>query len=453
MTLIGLGKIFTKQRTQRARSKPFATILAVLWMAATPMLAQAELTVQITRGNDQAVAVAVVPFAWKGNSMLPEDVAEIIGNDLRLSGQFAPVSSNNFLAFPEQADQVFFDDWRRIGSSYLLIGNINNKGTNNYSINYQLFDVLAQKSIMQGEVSGTTSQLRAIAHRISDEVYDKITGVPGIFSTRIIYVVANRDKDNSMSYELVYADMDGHRAVPILKSKEPLLAPSWSPDGTQVAYVSFESGRPAIYIQNIASGQREKLTDFQGLNSAPTWSPDGKKLAMVLSKDGNPDIYVMDLTTRKLERVVNHYALDNEPAWMPDGKSLIFTSNRSGSAQLYQLELASGNVKRLSFEGKFNARAKVFPDGKSIAFIHKGQGDSSYNVAVQDLTNNRMRILSTSKFEDAPDIAPNGRMLIYSSQGDDRGVLGITSADGQVSFRLPSSIGDVREPAWSPMLN
>ena len=414
---------------------------------------RAELTIEITKGNDQAVPVAVVPFAWNGKGILPEDIAGIVGNDLRLSGQFAPVPSSQFLGFPSTADEVFFGDWRRLGTSYLVTGRVAEAEADKYKVNYELFDVLGQKSVVRGEVSGNRNQLRSIAHNISDAVYQKITGIRGVFSTRIVYVVAKRFSENNTDYKLLYADMDGHRAVPILRSKEPILAPSWSPDGRKLAYVSFENGRPAIYIQELATGRRERISSFKGLNSAPRWSPDGNRLAMVLSKSGNPDIYVLDLKSRKLTQVTRHFAMDNEPAWMPDGKRLVFTSNRGGSAQLYEVELSSGKSKRITFEGRFNARARVFPDGKRIAFIHKGEGDTSYNVALLELDTGRMRIVSSSPFEDAPAVSPNGRMLIYSAQGGDQGVLGIISADGRVSFRLPSSEGDVREPAWSPFLN
>ncbi len=428
-------------------------LTAVFALLLFTSLARAELTIEITQGNDEAVPVAVVPFAWNGSGVLSEDIAGIIANDLRLSGQFAPVPSSQFLGFPSKASEVFYGDWRRLGASYLLIGQVKEEAEGRYRVSYEMFDVLGQKSVIKGQVSGNRNQLRSIAHNISDSVYKKVTGVRGVFSTRLVYVVAKRHDVNNTDYKLVYADMDGHRATTILQSKEPILAPSWSPDGRKLAYVSFETGRPAIYIHDLASGQRERISSFKGLNSAPKWSPDGTKLAMVLSKTGNPDIFVLDVDSRSLTQVTRHFAMDNEPAWMPDGKSLVFTSNRGGSAQLYQVELASGKTKRISFEGRFNARARVFPDGRKLAFIHKGKGQEAYNVAIQELDTGRTRTLTSSPFEDAPDVSPNGRMLIYSAQGGDQGVLGIISVDGRVSFRLPSTEGDVREPAWSPFIN
>ncbi len=434
----------------RAVARSIQTIVCCLFLMAG--VARAELTIEITRGNDQAVPVAVVPFSWNGQEVLPEDIAGIVGNDLRLSGQFAPVPSSQFLGFPSRAEEVFFGDWKRLGVSYLVIGKVTAQPNNQYKVNYQLFDVVGRRSVISGEVTGTRNQLRAIAHKISDGVYEKITGIPGVFSTRIVYVVAKRHSENNTDYKLVYADMDGMRATTLFPSKEPILAPSWSPDGKKLAYVSFETGRPAIYIHTLASGHRDRISSFRGLNSVPKWSPDGKRLAVVLSKSGNPDIYVMDLQSRQLTQVTRHFAMDNEPDWTPDGKSLIFSSNRGGSAQLYKVDVNTGDTRRLTFEGRFNARPRVFPDGEKVALIHKGKGQTDYNLAVLELNTGRMRTLTSSPFEDAPDVAPNGRMLIYAAQGGDQGVLGIISADGRVSFRLPSREGDVREPAWSPLL-
>ncbi|WP_343216871.1 Tol-Pal system beta propeller repeat protein TolB [Kistimonas asteriae] len=427
-------------------------IQVVLMLVLCLQQAQADLTIEITQGNDQAVPVAVVPFAWNGKGILPEDISGIITNDLKLSGQFMPVDRNNFLSFPATADEVYFRDWNMLGVTYLVIGQVSALPDDRYRVNYQLFDIVRQMPVLKGEVEGSKTQLRSVAHNISDAVYEKIAGIRGVFSTKILYVIANRFSAERTDYQLVYADMDGRRAVTVLRSGEPILAPSWSPDGKKIAYVSFETGRPAIYIQELATGERQKMTSFKGLNSAPVWSPDGTRLALVLSRSGNPDIYTLDVATKKLTQVTRHFAIDNEPAWMPDGKSLVFTSNRGGSAQIYQIPATGGDARRLTFEGRFNARAKVFPDGQSIAMVHKGKGQSDYNIAVLDLESGRTRTLTSMPFEDSPAVAPNGKMLIYSAQDGQQGVLGIISADGQVSYRLPSKEGDVREPAWSPYM-
>ncbi|MCK5894009.1 MAG: Tol-Pal system beta propeller repeat protein TolB [Endozoicomonadaceae bacterium] len=414
--------------------------------------AQADLTIEITQGNDQAVPVAVVPFAWDGKGILPENVAGIITDDLRLSGQFKPIDRDHFLSLPSNVEEVFFNDWNMLGATYLLIGQVVILGDDQYQINYQLLDVVRKISVTSGEVTGSQALLRSVAHRISDAIYEKITGIPGVFSTKILYVIANRYSVARTDYQLVYADMDGFRAITVLRSREPILAPSWSHDGKKIAYVSFAPDRPAIYVQNLATGKRQQMTNFQGMNNAPVWSPDDKKLALVLSRLGNPNIYTLDVATKELTQVTHHFAIDNEPAWMPDGKSIVFTSNRGGSAQIYQVPMAGGDASRMTFEGRFNARAEVFPDGKSIAMVHKGENSSDYTIAVMSIDSGRITKLTSMLFVDSPAVSPNGKMLIYAGKEGQKGVLGIVSVDGQISYRLPSKEGDVREPAWSPYI-
>ncbi len=424
-------------------------------------LTHAELVIKITQGNDKAVVVATSPFNWNGQKILPEDPGAIVDNDLRLSGLFSPLPRKNMLSYPVKESEVYYRDWNVLGASYLVTGNVTKTGQV-FTMNYQLYDVVRQTKISSGGFTGVDSQLRSMAHRVSDAVYEKITGIKGDFSTRILYVTAQRHTVNRTDYQLNYADADGKRDRKVFSSKEPILSPSWSPDGMKVTYVSFESGRPAIYLQELSTGKREKLTGFKGLNSSPVWSPDGKSIALVLSKDGNPDVYVLDIASRKLSKITTHFSIDTEPDWMPDGKSLIFTSNRGGSAQIYQQKvrqssggvmMAEGKAKRLTFEGKFNARAKVFPDGKSIAMVHKGKGAADFNIAVFDLDTGRLRALTSASLEDSPSIAPGGRRLIYSVQGGENGELGIVSADGRVKYRLPSATGDVREPVWGPSVS
>ncbi len=426
-------------------------VLSLALLVAMPL--RADLTIEITQGADNPVSVAVVPFGWGGASALPEDLAQIVADDLERSGLFAPLDRKNMLSLPTRTSDVVYRDWRILGSDYLVIGSIGQTEDQRFRVEYYLFNVLNQQVIGQGAVTGGADVMRDIGHRISDLVYEKVTGRRGAFSTRILYVTADRHSTYNTDFRLNYADADGHRAKVIFQSKEPVLSPSWSPDAKKVSYVSFEGGRPGVYVQNIATGEREQITRFPGLNSAPAWSPDGNKLALVLSKSGNADIYVKNLKSGQLTQITRHYAIDTEPFWMPDGKSLVFTSNRGGSPQIYRVDLENNWVERLTFEGRYNARARVFDDGKSLVLVHKGEGAADFNIAVLEIESGRLRILTSTLLDDSPSVAPNGDMLIYATHKGNRGILAAVSADGKVKFELPSTKGDVREPAWSPFLN
>jgi len=416
--------------------------------------ARAELMIEITQGMDNPTPIALVPFG--GSNGLREDVAAIASADLLRSGFFRPIPVADMLQMPQKEADIFYRDWRILGTEFLVIGNIQRgsqvdaENPNQFVLEYALYDVLGQRNLFKRVISGGESELRDLAHKVSDAVYEAITGIRGAFSTKILYI-EDLNRAGAGRYRLVTADADGAREKVLFSSREPLLSPSWSSDLSQVAYVSFETSRPAIFRQNLLTGVREQLTNFQGLNGAPAWSPDNKTLALVLSKDGNPEIYTLEIATRRLTRVTRHFAIDTEPNWTADGKGLIFTSNRGGNPQIYQIGLESGRIERLTFEGDYNARPRVSPDGKSLVMVNRYKG--VFHIAWQDIASGDMRILTETWLDESPSIAPNGAMLLYATQYNNKGVLAAVSMDAGVKFRLPSKQGDVREPAWSPFVN
>tara|TARA_Y100000782_G_scaffold33583_1_gene37349 strand:+ start:6847 stop:8154 length:1308 start_codon:yes stop_codon:yes gene_type:complete len=413
--------------------------------------AESDLAIEITKGIDEPTPVAVVPFAWDGNSALKEDVAKIVSADLGRTGLFKMMSPQNMLSFPSKEDQVYFRDWRVSKTEFLIIGRQIAAEGRQIKVEFELYDVLKEQRLLLERVSGTQDNLRDVAHYISDMIYQKLTGIRGAFSTRIVYVTAKQLGQGKVNYRLKMADSDGARPVTIRQQSEPLMSPAWSRDGTKLAYVSFESGKPAIYIQYLATGKREKVQSFRGLNGAPSWSPSGNKLAIVLSKDGNPEIYVLDLNSRSLSRITHHYGIDTEPSWSPDGQSLIFTSDRGGQPQIYRIHLPTRQLERVTFEGNYNSRGRLTHDGRFLAMVHRGI-DNVFHIAVQDLKTGRLDVLTDTYLDESPTIAPNGSIILYATQKGVKGVLGGVTLDGNVRFILPASSGDVREPAWSPYL-
>jgi len=406
----------------------------------------------ISSGTDRATPIAVVPFGWQGGSVLPEDMAEIIGNDLRNSGVFEPIPRQNMISLPTQATEVIYRDWQALGAQYVLVGSIV-PSAGRLQIQFALFNVTTQQQVMTGSVGGGVDQLRDMAHHIADQSFEKLTGVKGAFSTRMLYVTAERFAVNNTRYTLQRSDYDGARAVTLLQSREPILSPSFAPDGRRIAYVSFEQKRPRIFVQHIDTGRREQITNFEGLNGAPAWSPDGNRLAFVLSRDGNPEIYVMDMGTRQLRRVTNQPSIDTEPFWGKDGQTLYFTSDRSGKPQIYKTNINGGSAERVTFIGNYNANPKLSADEKTLVMIHRQDGYTVFKVAAQDLQRGNLRILSDTSLDESPTVAPNGTMVIYATRQQGRGVLVLASTNGRVRLPLPTAQGEVREPSWSPYLN
>jgi TolB protein len=420
-----------------------------------PYSAWAMLNMELTHGVAGAIPIALVPFAVQGGQP-PQDVSAIITNDLQNSGRFKVFGKSQLSQFPSDAALVKADYFRRLGTDHVLLGKVTALGNGQYRIRVQLLDMFrgqgAGALVFTKQYSVSERELRGAAHHISDLVYQQITGTRGVFSTKIAYVVVQRGEGGRARYLLEVSDQDGYNPRPLLTSPEPIMSPSWSPNGRQLAYVSFENKHAGIYLQDVATGSRRLLSDFPGINGAPAWSPNGKTLALVLSKTGSPNIYLMDIATRRLTAITHDFYLNTEPAWSPDGKTLLFTSNRSGSnPQIYQFNLASGAVTRVSYDGDYNARASFAKDGRHIVMIHRVHG--IYNIGLLDIDTGTLRELSGKAGDSAsPSLAPNGSMILYDTVYGGRNLLAMVSADGRIELRLPARNGEAQDPAWSPYL-
>ena len=433
------------------------TIILVGSLYLMSFSAHAELSIQITQGSDNPIPIAVVPFSWQGNGVLSEDISQIVMNDLEQVGEFSPLSRSNMLSMPSEEQEVFFRDWRILAQDYLLVGKIDRTpGSQLVQVQYEFFDINREIKLAGEVLTGSVTQLRDIAHEISNVVFEQVTGTRGAFTSEILYVVAEYVNPERTSFRLEKADYDGQRAQILLESVEPIMSPSWSPTGRDVAYVSFETDLPRIYIQNIATGERRQITNYPNLNSSPEFSPDGTKLAMVLSKDGSPDIYVQDLTTNQLTRITDHPLIDTEPSWTADSQSIVFMSERTGQPQIYQIELGASSfeVERLTYDCFQCLNGMFLPDGVNLVHVRREtRQDPNYQIAVLNIETLRVIPLTNTSLDESPSVAPNGSMIMYATKFNGRGVLDAVSIDGMVRFRLPSTQGDVREPAWSPFLN
>ena len=424
------------------------TLVTTVLLAAAPLAGAQQkgmLELDVIGGRAAALPIAVVPF---GGDCGETDVGGVVRADLGRSGQFRALDVSQIVERPTRGSEVAYPAWRMLKQDFLLVGRCVAEG-GGYRTEYELFDVAKQERLLGFALTAPAGSMRDVAHQISDAVYEKILGVPGAFWTRIAYVTSS-GLGRGARYALMVADADGWNPRTVVNSTEPLMSPSWSPDGRRLAYVSFEGGNSAVWIQDIASGSREKLTSFRGINGAPSFSPDGGRLALTLSKGGNPDVYVMDLGSKQLTQVTNHFGIDTEPSWSPDGSSLYFTSDRGGRPQVYQVAASGGSATRVSFEGSYNASPSVSFDGKKIATA-QGAGNV-YRIALLDnsLGSPRWSMLSPGSLDESPSFAPNGAMVLYAAREGRRGVLYAVSADGRVRQRLVLAEGDVREPAWSP---
>lgn len=423
-------------------------IIIGLFCLSFASMAQAVLKIDITEGFEGALPIAVIPFKWIGAAKeINGDVSAIVLSDLARSGKFSPVAEKDLIARPHELSDVHYKTWRIAGMDHIVIGSVTLQPDGKYQVEFRLIDILKGKQVLGYSFSATSETLRNVAHQISDHIFTYITGLPGAFNTRIAYVTVQRSKAGITS-RLQVSDTDGYNPQTLLTSDEPMMSPAWSPDGSQLAYVSFEGGQAEIFTHNVRSGVRKSRAKYEGLNGSPAWSPDGKKLAMTLSKDGNPDIYVLNLATNKLQRITDHWAIDTEAVWTPDGKAIIFTSSRSGKPQLYKQDVAANSrPERLTFEGAYNASASVSADGKNIAYV-SGEGNV-YRIAILELATRSSRILTDGPLDESPEFAPNNSMILYASQNNRKAVLSAVSVDGRQKQRLEFSDGEVREPSWA----
>lgn len=399
------------------------------------------LDLELTQGINSALPIAINSF---GFDPAAEEIAHVIENDLTLSGQFKIVSGSKG---PNAQSSV--STLRQLGADSVVTGRVNRIG-NRYEVSFTLVDAVTKGStLLTKTYQVSPNEIRPLSHHISDEVYQKLTGERGIFSTRIAYISVQRGRQQAR-YSLEVADADGHNPQSLLVSSEPIMSPAWSPDGKAISYVSFEKKRAQIYTVSVATGQRQLITSFPGINGAPAWSPDGRQLAVVLSKSGTPKIYGIDISSGSMKQLTFGDAIDTEPRYSPDGSSLLFTSGRGGSPQVYRLALNNGQVSRVTFEGNYNARASYTPDMKNIVMLHRE--DRQFNIGLQSANGGPVANLTFSGLDESPSVSPNSRLVLYATRYQDKGVLSIVSVDGRIRMRLPARQGDVQEPAWSPYL-
>jgi TolB protein len=404
--------------------------------------AGAQLTIDITTSGGRQIPIAVMPMS--GDSSQPQPVSEVVGADLARTGLFKLVNTAGVTPLPTEPSEVNFPDWVSRNAEMLVIGKIEPATEGRFEVRFRLFDVAKQGQLASYSYVVAPAQLRATAHRIADVIYERLTGDKGVFSTKVTYVVKRGRR-----YELQVADADGYNAQSVLASNEPIMSPAWSPDGSRLAYVSFDQKKPVVVVQNLAQGTTRVVANFRGNNSAPAWSPDSRNLAVALSKDGLTQIYRIPANGGDPERLTESSGIDTQPAYSPDGQWIAFTSDRGGSPQVYRMPASGGAAQRLTFEGSYNVGPRYSPDGKSFAFVQREGG--RYRIAALELATGQVTVLTDGTLDDSPTYAPNGKMILYEAQVGGRGQLAAVSGDGRVRQRLTSAAGDVQDPAWGPM--
>jgi len=429
-------------RTDKKHSWPWLIAVCLLLCLATAT-ARAQLSIEIIGGGSDQIPITVLPLA--DEEKFQQRISQIVSADLARSGRFRLQEIGSVRPLPTEPTEVNYRYWKNRGSETLVIGKVSQRPDGKVEVKFRMLDTAKESQTVGYAYVIVVPQMRAIAHKIADVIYEKLTGEVGVFSTRIAYVAKFPQR-----FELHVADADGLNSQFILAHKEPIISPSWSPDGTRIAYVSFEQRRSIVFIHNLVDGTRRVLAAYDGINSAPAWAPDGNKLAIVLSKDGVSQIYMIDADGSGVTRLTNSNAIDTEPSFSPDGKIILFTSDRGGSPQIYRMSSSGGNVERMTFEGSYNVTPRYNPDGKSFAFIQRGQG--RYSLTLMDLATRQTQILTDSPLDGSPAFAPNGRLILYASIVGGRGILAAVSSDGRIRQKITASAQDVREPAWGPLV-
>jgi len=426
-------------------------LLSLMALLLLPSLALADLDIVVTKGYDTKTKIAIVPFFWAESTVLPERIESIMTNNMVRTGRFDVLPAAQMLSQPSTEEGVFYRDWQLLGQEYLVIGHLKPYAENKIEAQVTLYDVVKNRRVVRVTQIVGQYQLREFAHSLSDLFYERITGVRGIFSTRVAFVTRKTLSAELYDYRLQVADADGQRARTVYKSGEPIISVAWSHDGEKLAFANKIGDRWKILIQDLKSGKVNSISDARGYTSSPAFSADGRYLAYVSSNKNSPEIYIYDFQTGKSERLTRNTYIDTEPSFSPDSKYLVFTSEKGGNPQIYRYDLATKQAERLTFEGSQNLRARYSSDGKYLVFVHLKDG--RFHVASMDMASRDIRVLTATNLDESPSIAPNGTMLVYATQRGNQGVLAWVSLDGQVTNQMKSDFGDVLEPAWSPYLN
>jgi TolB protein len=427
-----------------ASGRAFWHIAACCLLCLSAATARAQLTIEIIGGGSDQIPITVLPLA--AEDKFQQRISEVVSADLSRSGRFRVQDIGSVRPLPSEPNEVNYRYWKNRGSQSLVIGKVTPRQDGKVEVRFRMLDTAKEAQVVGYAYTIAVPQLRAIAHKIADIIYEKLTGEPGVFSTRIAYVARFPQR-----FELHVADADGFNSQFILAHKEPIISPAWSPDGTRIAYVSFEQRRSIIFVHNLVDGTRRVLAAYEGINSAPSWSPDGKRVALTLSKDGVSQIYLINPDGTNLTRLTNSNSIDTEPSFSPDGRHILFTSDRGGSPQIYRMGASGDSVERMTFEGNYNVTPRYSPDGKTFAFIQRAA--SRYSLAIMDIATHQTQILTDSPLDGSPAFAPNGRLILYASIVGGHGILAAVSSDGRIKQKITASAQDVREPAWGPLVN